>query len=98
MVAGQYEQVAVTGVDGVKLRTRQRRDPLLVDADLRGELVGVNPNREFGVELLEQVLGGQFADVADAGQSLDQGRIVERRLRNRLDFDIVHTLTRGCGV
>jgi hypothetical protein len=68
VVAGQHEQIRAlsVGEHRVKRRTRQARDALVVDGDLRGKLVGVHPGDEFAVEFLDEVFGRQLPDVADA--------------------------------
>jgi hypothetical protein len=94
VVADEDEQVPA-GIDRVNLDAREFRDPVLVDPDLWREVLGVDPSDGLALELLDEVFCREFADVADAGQPLDQNRIVELGIGQFLDLDLVHGATRG---
>ena len=70
MVADENQQVPV-GLDRVDFDGCEFDDAVLVDTDLRGEVLGVNPPDHLAPELLDEVFGGEFADVADARYPLD---------------------------
>jgi hypothetical protein len=95
VITRQHKQVGTVavGVDRVELGAGEVGDALVVDGDLWRELVGVDLPDEFAVEFVDQMFGGELADVADAGQAFDQHRVRQLGLGVRHDIDFVHAAT-----
>jgi uncharacterized glyoxalase superfamily protein PhnB len=58
-------------------------------------MLGVDPHDRLAIEFLEEVLGGEFADVSDAGEPLHEHRLLEVGLFEPLDGVLVHGATPG---
>src|SRR2546427_180197 len=64
----------------VELVVHELHDPVLLDEDLRREVLREHLCELHGLQLVLQVLRGELADVPDAGQALDEDRVVQLRV------------------
>src|SRR2546426_3371721 len=63
---------------------------VVLDEDLRREVLREDLRELDALQLVLQVLGGELADVPDAGEALDEDRVFELRVVEVPDDNVVH--------
>src|SRR5712691_1602923 len=91
VVPREEDQVRpVVPLDVVHLVVHELHLPVVLDEDLRREVLRENLGELDALELVLQMLRGELADVPDAGEALDEDWVFELRMVEVPDHDVVH--------
>src|SRR5207245_7882523 len=80
----------VVPLDVVHLVVHELHLPVVLDEDLRREVLREDLGELDALELVLQMLRGELADVPDAGEALDEDWVFELRMVEVPDHDVVH--------
>src|SRR2546428_2338259 len=80
----------VVSLDVVHLVVHELDLAVVLDEDLRREVLREDLRELDALQLVLQVLGGELADVPDAGEALDEDRVFELRVVEVPDDNVVH--------
>src|SRR3989442_2206424 len=86
----KHEVRAVVPLDVVHLVVHELDLAVVLDEDLRREVLREDLRELDALQLVLQVLGGELADVPDSGEAFDEDRVFELRVVEVPDHDVVH--------
>src|SRR2546427_6337470 len=86
----EHEVRPVVPLDVVHLVVHELDLAVVLDEDLRREVLREDLRELDALQLVLQVLRGELADVPDAGQPFDEDRVFELRMVEVPDHDVVH--------